>query len=292
VAASPGAPAGQALLLLTQGTDGAELRLVRPGLGSVALPVPDPSTTAVAPMGDSSLVALLADGRAFVAPDGPGGLLASSGWRPLDLRRVGALPPGTLVLGAAASPDGGRIAAIARPPHAESPSALLVVDPGERTAVGWPLPDESLGSAPAWLDDDRAAVVQRGRAGRTFVAIVDVATGQVVDRIPLRALAFGTSGDGQTAVVLGDESRLAVGPAAKVLELRLVPDRGPAGRPGDVIRAGIALDRSGDRLAAIVEDVAGVGQIATFGRAGEAWEPGARIATPSGDGGGQVVWLP
>jgi len=243
-------------------------------------------------MGDSSLVALLADGRAFVAPDGPGGLLTGSGWRTLDLRWVGALPPPAIVLGAAASPDSGRIAAVARPPDAESPSALLVVDPGEGSAVGWLLPDESLGSPPAWLDDDRVAVVQRGRDGRTFVAIVDVATGQVVDRIPLRALAFGTSGEAQTAVVLGDESRLAVGPTAEVLELRRVPGGGPAVRPGDVVRAGIALDRRGERLAAVVEDVTGVGQIATFERVGDAWEPGPRIATPSGVGGGWVAWLP
>jgi hypothetical protein len=257
----------------------------------VALPVPDPSTSAVTPMGDSSLVALLADGRAFVAPDGPGGLVARSGWRALDLRWVGALPPGAIVLGAAASPDASRIAAIARPRDAESPSGLLVVDPAEGTAICWILPDESLGSPPAWLDDDRVAVVQRGRDGRTFVATVGVTTGQVVDRAPLRALAFGTSHDGRTAVVLGDESRLEVGPTAEVLDLRRVPDGGPAVRPGDVVRGGISLDRHGNRLAAVVEDVAGVGQVATFDRVGDAWKPGPRVATPSG-GGGWSTWLP
>jgi hypothetical protein len=293
--ASPAWPAASeepALLLLTTVGDAPVLGFVRPSAGITALPVPDPTTLAVTPMGDGSLLALLADGRAFVAPDGPEGLLAGTGWRPLALRWSGALPDGAIVFAAAASPDGARLAAIARPPLAESPSALVIVEPGAGRAAAWALPAESLGTAPAWLDDGRVGLLQRGPTGRTTLAVVTVRSGRVVDRIPFRALDVATSGDAGTAVVLGDESRIFVGPTADILGLRRTPDEGPTVRPGDVVRGGVALDRDGRRLAAVVEDGAGAGQIATFARAGGAWRPAARIAAPPGSRGGWVSWLP
>ena len=143
------------------------------------------------------------------------------------------------------------------------------------------LPDESLGAPPAWLDSDQVAIVQRGRDARTLIAVIDLATEGVIDRIPFRALALGTSGDGHTAVVLGDESRLLVGPTADVLERRRAPDGGPDLAPGDVVRGGVALDRDGRRLAAVVEDTAGISRIATFVRAGDAWQPDVRIPGPA-----------
>ena len=290
--ASPGEPGGTALLLLTTVDDVPALALVRSSVGSAALPLPDPSTMAVTAMGDGSLVALLADGRAFLAADGPAGLLAGAGWRPLDLRWSGALPDDAIIFAATASPDGTRLAAIARPPFAESPSALVIVEPAAGRAEAVALPNESLGAPPAWLDGDQVAIVQRGRDGRTLVAVVDLATGRMVDRIPFRALALGTSGDGQTAVVLGDESRLLVGPTTDVLERRRAPDGGPDLAPGDVVRGGVALDRDGRRLAAVVEDAAGISRIATFVRAGDAWEPDVRLAAPPGSYGGRLAWLP
>lgn len=290
--ASGAGPVGPTLLLLAVADSVRVLSLLRPS-GEVALPLPDPSTMAVTPMLDGSLVALLADGRAFVAPGGAARLLAGAGWRPLDLRRAGALPPGSIVFGATASPDGRRLAAIARPPDAESPSALLIIDPAEGRSVAWPLDDETLGAPPAWLDDSRVAVVQRGRDGQTFVAIATVATGRVVDRIAFRALDFGTSGDGRTTVVLGDGSRLLVGPTDEILERRRAPDGGPDTHPGDVVDGGIALDRNGRRLAAVVHDAAaGVSRIAIFERVDGAWQAAGRIRVARGSLGGTVVWLP
>jgi hypothetical protein len=291
-AASPGDPGGAALLLLTTVADVPALALVRSSVGSTALPLPDPSTMAVTALGDGSLVALLADGRAFLAAHGPVGLLAGAGWRPLDLRWNGALPDDAIIFAATASPDGTRLAAIARPPFAESPSALVVVEPAAGHAEAVALPNESLGASPAWLGRDQVAIVQRGRDARTLVAVVDLATGGVIDRIPFRALALGTSGDGQTAVVLGDESRLLVGPTTDVLVRRRAPDGGPDLAEGDVVRGGVALDRDGRRLAALVEDTAGISRIATFVRAGDAWQPGVRIPALLGSSGGQVAWLP
>jgi hypothetical protein len=247
---------------------------------------------AVTAVGDGSLVALLADGRAFLAADGPAGLLAGAGWRPLDLRWSGALPDDAIIFAATASPDGTRLAAIARPPVAESPSALVIVEPAAGSAEAVALPNESLGAPPAWLDRDQVAIVQRGRDARTLVAVVDLATEGVVDRIPFRALALGTSGDGQTVVVLGDESRLLVGLTTDVLERRRAPDGGPDLAPGDVVRGGVALDRDGRRLAAVIEDTAGISRIATFVRAGEAWEPDVRFAALPGSFGGRLAWLP
>ncbi len=289
---SADAPAESGLLLLAPAGDVQALSLVRPTAEVVALPLPNPSTAAATPMLDGALVALVTDGRTFMAPDGPAGLLAGTGWQPLDLRWAGAMPPGAIVFGATASPTGSRLAAIARPPDAESPSALVVIDPTAGRGFIWPMADESIGAPPAWLDESSVAVVQRGRDGRTFLAVLAIATGKEVDRISLRALAFQTSGDTRTAVVLGDDSRLLVGPTAEVLERRRAPEGGPALRPGDVVRGGVALDRDGLRLAAVVEDIAGVSRIATFERVGDAWQPGARIAAPSGSSGGWVAWLP
>ena len=285
-------PAGSGLLLLATADDEAVLTLVKPTAETAALPLPHPSTMSVTPMLGGTLVALLADGRAFVAPSGQAGLIAGARWRPLDLRWAGALPRTSIIFGATASPDGRRLAAIARPPNAESPSALVVVEPAAGHGRVWQLADESTGAPPAWLDEASVAVVQRGRDGRTFLAVLAVATGKALDRIPVRALQFQTSGDTRTAVVLGDESRLLVGPTADVLERRRIPDEGPAIRPGDVVRGGVALDQDGRRLAAVVEDMAGISRIATFESVGDAWQPGVRIPAPSGSRGGWVSWLP
>lgn len=290
---SPGGPAGPTLLLLAVADDVRVLSLLRPSDEVVALPLPDPSTMAVTPMLDGTLVALLGDGRAFVAPGGAAGLLAGTGWRPLDLRWAGALPATSIIFGATASPDGRRLAAIARPADAEGPSALVVVEPTEGRGFTWRLAAESLGVPPAWIDDSRLALVQRGRDGRTFLSILTVATGQEVDRISFRALDFQTSGDARTAVVLGDESRLLVGATEDVLDRRRAPDGGPATQPGDVVRGGVALDREGRHLAAVVDDeTAGVSRIAIFERVGGAWQTTTRIPAPRGSSGGTVVWLP
>jgi hypothetical protein len=124
------------------------------------------------------------------------------------------------------------------------------------------------------------------------VAVVNLAMGGVGDRIPFRALALGTSGDGQTVIVLGDDSRLLVGPTTDVLERRRAPGDGPTLAAGDVVRGGVALDRDGSRLAAVIEDAAGISRIATFVRAGDAWEPDVRFAAPLGSSGGRIAWVP
>ena len=238
-------------------------------------------------------MALLADGRAFLAAHGPAGLLAGRGWRPLDLRWSGALPDDAIIFAATASPDGTRLAAIARPPFAESPSALVVVEPAAGRAEAVALPNESLGAPPAWLGRDQVAIVQRGRDARTLVAIIDLATEGVIDRIPFRALALGTSGDGHTAVVLGRRESAARGPHGRCAGTTSGTGRRAAtSQPGDVVRGGVALDRDGRRLAAVVEDAAGISRIATFVRAGDAWEPGVRFAAPPGSFGGRIAWLP
>ncbi len=290
--ASTGESAGSALLLLTRVDDVPVLSLVRPSVGVATLPLPDPSTIAVTPMGNGSLVALLADGGAFVAPGGAAGLLAGTGWRRLDLRWSGALPAEAILFAATASPDGQRLAAVARPPFAESPSALVIVEPAAGRAAAWSLPDESTGAAPAWVDGDRVALIQRGRAGQTFLAVLGAARGKVIDRITFRALDVGTSGDAGTTVVRGDESRLFVGQTADVLERKRLPDEGPVIRPGDAVRGGVALDRDGRHLAAVIEDTAGVSRIAIFEKVGDAWRPAAGIAPPPGSSGGRVSWLP
>jgi hypothetical protein len=287
-----GAPARPELLLLAYDGDAAELYLVRLSGDVVPLPLPDPSVAAVAPTAGGQLVAVLRDGRAFVALRGPAGLVAGTGWRALALTGSGAMPPGAIVWSATSSPDGTRLAAIARPRDAESPSALIITEPGRGRRDIRPLADESEGVAPAWIDDARVAIVQRDRFDQLFLALVAVATGRVADRLPLRALDFGTSRDARTSVVLTGD-RIVVGPTASVLEMRRAPDTGPAMPPGDFVKGGIALSGDGRYLAvAIEEGDPGPSRIAIYERVGGAWRAAIRITPPASASGGWLMWLP
>jgi len=286
------APAGPELLLLAYEGDAAALSLVRLSGDVVPLPLPDPSVAAVTPTAGGRLVAVLRDGRAFVAPRGPTGLVAGTGWRALALAGPGEMPPGAIVWSATSSPDGTRLAMIARPRDAESPSALVVIEPGRGRRDIRPLADGSEGVAPAWIDDARVAIVQRDRFDRPFLALVAVATGRVTDRLPVRALDFGTSRDARTSVALTGDL-IVVGPTASVLEMRRAPDAGPATPPGDFVRGGIALSGDGRYLAvAIEEGDPGPSRIAIYERAGGAWRAATRITPPASASGGWLTWLP
>jgi hypothetical protein len=202
------------------------------------------------------------------------------------------MPPGAIVWSATSSPDGTRLAAIARPPDTESPSALVVIEPGRGRRDIRPLADESEGVAPAWIDDTRVAIVQRDHFDRPFLALVVVATGRVTDRLPFRALDFGTSRDARTSVVLTGD-RIVVGPTASVLEMRRAPDTGPTTPSGDSVRGGIALSADGRYLAvAIEEGDPGPSRIAIYERAGGTWRAAIRITPPASASGGWLTWLP
>jgi len=285
---------GPDLLLLADADGTRTLSILRPSGDGIALPLPDASTVAVTPMADGSLVALLADGRAFVARRGAPGLRAGDGWRRLRLAGDGELPPGALVFfGASLSPDGTTLAAIARPPDTEAPSALVLVEPGRGRREVLPLDGQSAGTPPAWVDDERVAVLQRDRFDRTYLALVVATSGEIVDRIPLRALDVRTSGDARTAVVLGDEDHLLIGSTAAVLDRRAAPGGGPATPPADRTRGGLALDHDGRRLAvAVDEGDDGPGRIAVYERDGDTWRAGIRLAAPAGSHGGSIAWLP
>jgi hypothetical protein len=289
---STGRTVGPELLLLAYEGEAATLSLVRLSGDVVGLPLPDPSVAAVAPVAGGQLVAVLGHGEAFVAPRGPAGLLAGVGWRSLALTGSGAMPPGTVVWSATSSPDGTRLAAVARPRDAESPSVLIVIEPGRGRRDIRPLTDGAEGIAPAWIDDGRVAIMERDRLDRPFVALVAVATGLITDRLPLRASDFGTSGDARTSVVLAGD-RITVGPTAAVLETRQAPDTGPATPPGDLVRGGIALSGDGRYLAVAVEEGdPGPSRIAIYERNGGEWRAAARISPPVSASGGWLAWVP
>jgi hypothetical protein len=147
-------------------------------------------------------VAVLRDGRAFVAPGGVGGLEAGSGWLPVALSGPGRMPSGAFVWSATSSPDGRQVAAIARPSDAGLPSALVLTqaDQGRREIL--PLGDESEGVPPAWVDAAHVVIVQRDHLDRVFLALVEVATGQVTDRLALRALFIAASADAGTLALV------------------------------------------------------------------------------------------
>ena len=287
-----GAPAGPGLLLLACDGDATTLFLVRLSGAAVPLPLPDPSVAAVTPTAGGQLVALLHDGRAFVAPRGPSGLLAGSGWHALALKGSGAMPPGAIIWSATSSSDGTQLAAIARPRDVRSPSALIVIEPGRGRRDIRPLADESEGVAPAWIDQTRVAIVQRDRSDQLFLALVDVATGRVADRLPVRAYDFETSRDTRTSVVMTWD-RIVVGPTASVIETGLAPDLGPAMPPGDLLKGGIALSGDGRYLAlAIEEGDPGSSRIAIYEQIDGAWRAVTRITPPASASGGYLIWLP
>lgn len=287
-----GGASGPELLLLAYKGDAATLSLVRLSGEVVPLPLPDPAVAAVVPVAGGRLVAVLRDGTAFVAPRGPAGLRAGTGWRTLALTGSGALPAGTIVWSATSSPDGAQVAAIARPRDAESPSALVVIEPGRGRRDVRPLATGSEGVPPAWIGAGRVAIMGRDRFDQLFLALVAAATGRVTDRLPLRASDFGTSRDARSAVVVADD-RIVVGPTASVLETRRAPDAGPAMPAGDLVRGGVALSADGSFLAAAIEEGdPGPSRIAVYERAGGAWHEVIRVQPPVSASGGWLTWLP
>lgn len=287
-----GAFAGPDLLVLASQGTAASLHLVRLSGQVVPIPLPDASVAAVAPMAGGQLVAVLRDGRAFVAPRGPAGLATGADWRALALGGPGAIPPGTFVWSATASPDGTRIAAIARPGDAQAPSALVVIEPALGHREVHLLEDESEGVPPAWLDGARVAIVQRDRFDRVFLAVVFAADGRTLERAQVRAVGFATSGDAATCVALPGD-RVVVGQTASVLALGILPDSGPAMPASDRASGGVALSHDGRFLAIAVQDgQTDPGRLAIYARVGEEWKAGPRIAVPAGAAGGQPTWLP
>jgi len=279
------------LLLLASAGGVASLHLVRLSGDMIPVALPDPSVAAVVPIAGGRLLAVVRDGRSFVATRGRAGL-AVPGWRTLALGGPGAMPPGAFAWSAAASPDGSRVAVIARPADAQAPSALVMIAPDRLRREVHLLGDETEGVAPAWVDPARVAIVQRDRFDRVFLAVVAAADGRIVERVRVRAVGFATSGDGATCVSLPND-RVVVGPTASVLALGLLPESGPALPAADQLSGGVALSHDGRLLALAVQDgEAGPGRLAIYAWIGGAWQAGPRIALPAGDSGGQPQWLP
>ncbi len=291
-AAPTGAAAGPGLLLLAEDGRGAALFLVRLSGEVVPLPVPDPAVVAVAPTAGGGLLAVLRDGSAFDARGGPASLLAGAAWRPVTISGSGEMPPGAVIWSATSSPDGTRVAAVARPPDAEAPSALAILKPAVGRREILPLADQSEGTAPAWVDEARVALLQRDARDQIFVAVVDVASGRTTDRLPIRAFDSVTSRDGTTWAFVVDD-RVFVGPTAAVLAKRRIPDGGPPMPAADRVSGGIALSGDGRALAVAVEEGdPGASRIAIYERDGGPWRATTRIAPPVSASGGWLSWLP
>jgi hypothetical protein len=286
------APGGPDLLLLAFDGETASLRLVRLSGEVIPIPLPDPSVAAVAPITGDRLVAVLRDGRAFVARRGPDGLVSGTEWHAIALNGPGVMPAGAFVWSATASPDGTRVAAIARPGDTQSRSALVVIDPARGRREVNRLADETEGVPPAWIDEARLAIVQRDRFDRVFLGLVAVSDGLVLDRLRVRAIGFGTSGDGRRSVALV-EDHLVVGATASVLASLRLPESGPVLPAADLVSGGFALSRDGRFLAIVVQQGdAGPSSLAIYEHVGDAWLAGPRLAQPDGLSVGWPTWLP
>jgi hypothetical protein len=270
----------------------ASLHLVPRSGDAIPVPLPDPSVAAVAPIDGDRLLALLRDGRAFVARRGPTGLAAGAGWLAVALDGPGAMPPGAFIWSATASSDGRLVAAIARPADAQSPGALVLIEPDQGRREVHLLEHETEGNPPAWVDDARVAIVERDRYDRVFLELVAVADMRILERLTVRAVGFATSGDGATCAALPDD-RVVVGSTASLLALGMLPESGPALPAEDHASGGIALSAGGRYVALSVRaGDTGPGWLAVYERIGGGWEPRERLSLPAGVSGGQPTWLP
>ncbi len=284
------ASAGPDLLLLTSENDVATLHLVRLSGEVVPVPLPDPSVVAVAPIAGGQLMALLRDGRAFVAPRGPAGLAAGSGWHALTLRGPAAMPKGQIVRAARSSPNGTRVAALTGPRDRMAPTALVVIESATGRREIHALADESQGG-PAWTDSSHVMIVKRDRYDSVYLARMNAATGRVTDRLRIRALGFETSGDGRTSAALGDAG-VVVGPTASVLATRRLPDLGPAMPADNWASNGIALSRDGRLIAILIRSDTGPQRLAIYEQAAGEWHAGALIELAASVSFAVPTWLP
>jgi hypothetical protein len=278
-------PSGDAVRdLVVLSGDVGDTRLTVLGVDGIReIAVADPATAWITGAPRGGLVATLADGRLAVLDD------ASAGgeWRLVD-PTSGGEPIGSLLF-AAASPDGSRVASLAL--GAAGQFGIALTDPSTGRSVAFPIDAEPVLTSPAWLDDERVAVVVVDSQTVGALSIADAASGDLTGG-PGNVRAIAASGDGAVVAWTSTvDGRLYGSNASSWLageEVAALPIEAPRGAsPGS-----FALDSSGTRLAVVWEDDAGtVIEIAVLARTGDGWSARERFAAPAEDPRAVVTWL-
>jgi hypothetical protein len=254
------------------------------GDGPHEVDAPDRATAWISGAPGGVVVATLADGRLAVGGVADG----TSGWRYLE-PTGDEQPAGSLLFGTA-SPNGERIAALTL--GAAGQFGVAIREAASGASVVFPIEGEPVLTGPAWIDEDRVAVVVVDADVGGAISIADVGQGEVTGG-PGNVRALAVSADGSTVVwVSSVDTRLYGSNTSSWLagqEIAALPVDAPA---ADVRPGSFALDAEGSRLAVVWELADGrVHQIGIHRRTSDGWTLGARVDPPGGDPRAVVSWL-
>ncbi len=254
------------------------------GAAGEEIDVPDRATAWISGNGAGGLVATLADGRLALLDDQSAG---SGEWRIVDPTTDGE-PIGSLLF-AAISPDGSRAAAMGLGSAGQFGLALSDLATGQ--SVAFPIDGEPMLTSPAWLDDERVAVVVVDPDTVGAISIVDAASGDLTGG-PGNVRSLAVSADGAVVAWMSTvDGRLYGSNARSWLagqEIAALPIEAPSGTtPGS-----FALDGTGTRIAIVWEDDSGeVATIAVHARTADGWSVVQRFDAPGDDPRAVVTWL-
>jgi hypothetical protein len=219
--------------------------------------LPGPATAWVSVGRASVLAATLLDGTVHtsdpVDPRMSDDDLAELDWRPVEATGADGDPLAEPAWFATWDPEGGRYAAIAGDLPTGSELGLALVDPTTHGLLELALDQPLLAAPPAWLDDDRVALIG-GATTEPTALIVDVTTG---------AIEAGPTGDRRIAISLDTEvvatsagpgSSVDIGATSAWLEDSDVSTGSIDATDEDATAVSIALDRTGVRLAIVWVD--------------------------------------
>jgi hypothetical protein len=266
------------LVLLSGTTDAGSLVTWETGGAQRDLPLADPGTAWLSANRHGRLLVTLADGTLRRST------LLTSGdpleWQPTPDEDAD-LPREPLYF-ATWSPDGLAAAAIAT--DLRDRWTLVIIDPLEDATLEIAIDPATIPAPPAWLDDDRV-VIDSGEQ----TSVVNTQTREIVPG-PAGVGLLAVSADGErTAVARPDGSAIDVRTTAAWLAGETAAE---ASLDGDGRVGALALDRRGQRLAAIWERSDGPSLITVYERDGTSWREVDSRGLPDGAVRGVVSWLP
>ena len=248
--------------------------------------LPDPATSWISAGRANVLMATLIDGRTFVSD--PVGERGQPGWRPVEPVGVDDLPiDGPLYFGAW-DPPGGAYALLASDFSEDGGLRVVVVDPAlEGASEAIVAGHTALPVPPAWIDDDRVAVVVAGAGGPATV-VVDTTSGDASSG-PDGVALLATSADASMAAIWRGSGPVEVLATEDWLDgesatIRIDPPRGTS-RPGV-----FALDGTGSRIAIVWLDDAGAPLEITVHEADRNWASATALDVGA-VGAASVAWL-
>ena len=267
-------------LVLLSGTTAAQSLVTwETGGAERSLPLADPGTAWMSANRHGRLLVTLADGTLRRST------LLTSGdpfeWQPTPDEDTN-LPDEPLYF-ATWSPDGLAAAAIAT--DLRERWTLLVIDPLDDATLEFAMDPATMPAPPAWLDDDRI-VIPAGEG----IAVINTQTREVIPG-PADVGLLSVAADGErSAVVRPDRSAIDIRLTASWLAGDTAAE---ASLDGDGRVGGLALDRRGQRLAAIWERSDGrPAALTIYEREGTSWREVDSRELPDGAVRGVVSWLP